>query len=186
MEHAPPPPPPRVLSSGGKLNEFFFPQCTSTFSLEVSYQNSKVHFEMDLLYLSIHALFAKSSQNLRALSGLSHIVHTHYLKFPPPSPQKRKNPAPHPKLKPCSHFCVPQSEGEGEESGGEEEEEEEEEEDSAGGFSGIRNHSVDEIIAKARFTESFLTMSAASVGLTDNLEELARLGEEEEEEEEGE
>ena len=51
-----------------------------------------------------------------------------------------------------------------------------------GGFGGIRNQSVDEIIAKARFTESFLAASA-SIGLTDNLEELARLGDGEEERE---
>lgn len=55
----------------------------------------------------------------------------------------------------------------------------EEEEGTMGGFGGIRNQSVDEIIAKARFTESFLAASV-SIGLTDDLEELARLGEVEE------
>ncbi len=62
------------------------------------------------------------------------------------------------------------------EEGDEEEEESEEEGGTTGGFGGIRNQSVDEIIAKARFTESFLAASV-SIGLTDNLEELAKLGE---------
>lgn len=53
------------------------------------------------------------------------------------------------------------------------------EEDAVGGFSAIKNQSVDDIIAKARFTESFLVTSA-SIGLTDNLDQLARLGEPEE------
>ena len=50
------------------------------------------------------------------------------------------------------------------------------------GYGGIKNQSVDEIIAKARFTESFLSASF-SVGLTDDLGQLAKLegdGEEDE------
>ena len=62
---------------------------------------------------------------------------------------------------------------------GEEDNSEEDDEDTAGGFGGIRSQSVDDIIAKARFTESFLAASV-SIGLTNNLDELARLGEMEE------
>ena len=71
--------------------------------------------------------------------------------------------------------------GKGAESGDTDEDEEHSEGEggSAGGFGGIRNQSVDEIIAKARFTESFLAASV-SIGLTNSLEELAKLGEEEE------
>ena len=58
----------------------------------------------------------------------------------------------------------------------EENEEEEEAGGTIGGFGGIRSESVDEIIAKARFTESFLAASS-SIGLTNDLDELARLGE---------
>lgn len=57
------------------------------------------------------------------------------------------------------------------------EEEDDDDEERIGGFGGIRNQSVDDIIAKARFTESFLT---ASAGLTDNLDQLAKLGDLEE------
>ena len=66
----------------------------------------------------------------------------------------------------------------GDEGDSEGEEEEEEEEEIIGGFGGIRNQSVDEIIAKARFTESFLAASV-SIGLTNSLDELAKLGEDE-------
>ena len=67
-----------------------------------------------------------------------------------------------------------QSESSGKECDGDEEGDEDD--DAVGGFGGIKNQSVDEIIAKARFTESFLAASS-SIGLTDNLDELAKLGE---------
>lgn len=51
-----------------------------------------------------------------------------------------------------------------------------EEEEEEGGYGGIKNQSVDEIIAKARFTETFLAASV-TIGLTDDLDELAKLGE---------
>lgn len=63
----------------------------------------------------------------------------------------------------------------GPDSSDEDEEDSDDEEEGKRGFSGIKNQSVDEIIAKARFTESFLAGSA-SIGLTNNLEELAKLG----------
>ena len=92
----PPPPPPQRFQlppppqKKKKICEWI-PQCTSTFSrgqFYCCYQNSKVHF--DLNYISPCAL-AKSSHTL---SGPSHIVHTHYLSFPPPPPPPppQKNP----------------------------------------------------------------------------------------------
>lgn len=51
-----------------------------------------------------------------------------------------------------------------------------------GGFGGIRMSSVQEVIAKARFDEAFNI--APTVGLSNDLEELARLVDEEQQEEE--
>ena len=64
----------------------------------------------------------------------------------------------------------------GEEGEGEEGEDDEEKED--GGFSGIKMESVQDIIAKARFAESFLK-GTPTLGLGENLEELAQLVDEE-------
>lgn len=55
----------------------------------------------------------------------------------------------------------------------------ESEEEVGGGFSGIRMESVKDIIAKARFAESYLR-GGSGVELGENLEELAQIVEEEE------
>ena len=55
-------------------------------------------------------------------------------------------------------------------------------EEGGGGFGGIVMSSVQDTIARARIAEAFVAMSAA--GLSDNLEDLAKLVEEEEEESE--
>ena len=60
------------------VKEFFLPPMQHFFSrgqFDCYYQNSKVHFDMNL---SMHSL-----QNLCALSGPSHTVHIQYLKLPP-------------------------------------------------------------------------------------------------------
>ena len=56
-------------------------------------------------------------------------------------------------------------------------------EEDMGGYSGIKLESVQDIIAKARFTETFLSGASAGstmAGVSDSLEELAALVEEEE------
>ena len=50
----------------------------------------------------------------------------------------------------------------------------EEEEEEGGGFSGIRMESVKDIIAKARFAESFLR-GGSGVDLGENLDDLAQI-----------
>ncbi len=59
-------------------------------------------------------------------------------------------------------------------------EEEEELEGYGGGFGGIVMSSVEDIIAKARLAESCMT--ATTAGLSDDLEDLAKLVSEDEEE----
>lgn len=51
-----------------------------------------------------------------------------------------------------------------------------------GGFGGIRMSSVQEVIAKARFAEAFNI--ASTVGLSENLEDLAKFVDEEQQQEE--
>lgn len=59
-------------------------------------------------------------------------------------------------------------------SGGEEEEESDhEDQEEEIGFGGIKLSSVDEIIARARMTEAF--MSVPTAGLSDNLQDLSKL-----------
>ena len=63
------------------------------------------------------------------------------------------------------------------------EEAEDVEEEEGGGFSGIKMESVQDIIAKARFAESFLK-GTPTLGLGENLEELIQLVDEEQKESE--
>ena len=55
-------------------------------------------------------------------------------------------------------------------------------EEGGGGFGGIRMSSVQEVIAKARFAEAFNI--ASTVGLSENLEDLAKFVDEEQQQEE--
>ncbi len=68
--------------------------------------------------------------------------------------------------------------------GADEDDDLEDDEDETWGFGGIRNESVDDIIAKAQYTEMFLN-TGSNLGLSDDLSELVKLGEEEEDDAEG-
>ena len=58
-----------------------------------------------------------------------------------------------------------------------------EDEGGGGGFGGIRMSSVQEVIAKARFAEAFNI--GPTVGLSNDLDDLVKLVDEEQQEEEG-